>query len=81
MINKFFDVKPQLMELDKEVMECCRPYFEKIDSIAQGYGIPVLGKLPILPTLAQCVDTGNIEAFNGDWLDEGVETIIKATNK
>ena len=65
--------------------ECNKKHYiygeSKIDDIAKGYGIPVLGKLPILPTLAQCVDTGNIEAFNGDWLDEGVETIIKATNK
>lgn len=65
--------------------ECNKKHYifgeSKIDDIAKGYGIPVLGKLPILPTLAQCVDTGNIEAFNGDWLDEGVEMIIKATNK
>lgn len=65
--------------------ECNKKHYifgeSKIDDIAKGYNIPVLGKLPILPTLAQCVDTGNIEAFNGDWLDEGVETIIKATNK
>lgn len=65
--------------------ECNKKHYifgeSKIDDIAKGYDIPVLGKLPILPTLAQCVDTGNIEAFNGDWLDEGVETIIKATNK
>ena len=65
--------------------ECNKKHYifgeSKIDDIAKGYGIPVLGKLPILPTLAQCVDTGNIEAFNGDWLDEGVEMIIKATDK
>lgn len=51
----------------------------KIDEIAKGYEIPVLGKLPIEPKLARCVDSGNIEKFEGNWLDGGVETILEKT--
>lgn len=51
----------------------------KIDEIANGYSIPVLGKLPIEPKLAKCVDNGNIESFEGNWLDNGVEIILKKT--
>lgn len=51
----------------------------KVDEIAKGYGIPVLGKLPIEPKLAECVDNGSIEGFEGDWLNDGVEQIINST--
>ena len=51
----------------------------KIDEIAKGYSIPVLGKLPIEPKLAKCVDNGNIEHFEGNWLDNGVEIILEKT--
>ena len=42
MIEKFFDIKPQLTRMDKEVMEQCRPYFERIDEIAQHNQLKVL---------------------------------------
>ena len=42
MISKFFDVKPQLMDLDKEVMSRCKPYFERIDEISQYNQLKVL---------------------------------------
>lgn len=51
----------------------------KIDEIAKEYSIPVLGKLPIEPKLANCVDNGNIESFEGSWLDNGVEIILEKT--
>lgn len=51
----------------------------RVDEIAKGYGIPVLGKLPIEPRLAECVDNGSIEGFEGDWLNNGVEQIINST--
>ena len=51
----------------------------RVDEIAKGYGIPVLGKLPIEPKLAECVDNGSIEGFEGDWLNDGVEQIINST--
>ncbi|MEE0859605.1 MAG: Mrp/NBP35 family ATP-binding protein [Acutalibacteraceae bacterium] len=65
--------------------ECGKKHYifgeSKIDEIAKNYEIPVLGKLPIEPKLAQYVDNGNIEGFEGNWLDDGVEVIIKATTK
>lgn len=42
MIKEFFDVSPELLELDKEVMELCRPYFEKIDQTSQYNQLKVL---------------------------------------
>lgn len=51
----------------------------KIDEIAKNYEIPVLGKLPIEPKLAQYVDNGNIESFEGNWLNEGIEIILGKT--
>ena len=51
----------------------------KVDEIANQYGFPVLAKLPIEPKLAKLIDEGNIESFEGDWLNDGVESIINAT--
>ena len=42
MIDNFFDIKPQMMELDKEVMALCKPYFEKIDEISDYNQMKVL---------------------------------------
>ena len=42
MIENFFDIKPRLVRLDKEVMEECRPYFERIDSISDYNQMKVL---------------------------------------
>ncbi len=42
MIEKFFDVKSQLVQLDREVMDRCKPYFERIDEIAQYNQLKVL---------------------------------------
>lgn len=47
-----------------------------IDEVAQQYGIPVLAKLPVVPELAQQVDSGLIELFEGDWLDDCANKII-----
>ena len=33
MLEEFFDFSPRLLELDKQAMELCRPYFEKVDAI------------------------------------------------
>ena len=50
----------------------------KVDEIAKKYGFPVLAKLPIEPKLAELVDNGDIEGFNGNWLDNGVEILLDA---
>ncbi|MDE6677722.1 MAG: Mrp/NBP35 family ATP-binding protein [Ruminococcus sp.] len=46
-----------------------------LDEIAEQYGIPVLARLPICTDLAKLCDDGNIEAFNGEWLDCAVDKI------
>lgn len=46
-----------------------------IEQIATQYNIPVLGKLPIDPSLAKCADTGTMELFVGDWLEKGVDEL------
>lgn len=50
-----------------------------IDEIAAGYGVPVLGKLPVDPDLAKGADTGTIELFKGDWLEKGADIIEDKT--
>ncbi len=47
-----------------------------IDEIAKQHDIPVLAKLPVVPELAQQVDNGLIELFEGDWLDDCANNII-----
>ena len=48
----------------------------KTDEAAQRYNLPVLAKMPLDPTLAELVDAGEIENFQGHWLDGVVEKII-----
>lgn len=42
MIGKFFDIKPDMLRLDKEVMKLCKPYFEKVDEVASYNQMKVL---------------------------------------
>ncbi|MBR4073585.1 MAG: Mrp/NBP35 family ATP-binding protein [Clostridia bacterium] len=44
-------------------------------------GLPILGKMPISPALTQLVDAGEVEKFQGDWLEKAVEVIEKNCNK
>lgn len=41
-----------------------------IEEIAKEHNLEVLGKLPIDPKIAEAVDLGNIENFQGDWLNK-----------
>ena len=47
----------------------------KTEAAAAEYDLPVLAKMPIDPALASLVDAGNIESFEGSWLD-GVADIL-----
>jgi len=47
------------------------------DETAQRFGVPVLGKLPINPKLTAACDSGLIELFEGDWLDNALRDIMK----
>ena len=42
MIDQFFDITPEIMELDKQAMACCKEYFDKIDEIRQFNQLKVL---------------------------------------
>lgn len=47
------------------------PYGEsKVEETAERFGIPATAKLPIDSNLATACDRGEIEMFQGDWLDE-----------
>ena len=48
----------------------------KTEEAAARYGLPLLAKMPLDPTLAELVDAGEIENFQGHWLDGVVEKII-----
>ena len=39
-----------------------------IEEVAEHFGLPVLGQLPIDPKLASACDKGLLELFEGDWL-------------
>ncbi|MBQ0037120.1 MAG: Mrp/NBP35 family ATP-binding protein [Clostridiales bacterium] len=49
----------------------------KTEAAAAKYDLPVLAKMPIDPQLAKLVDEGNIESFEGDWLDGVLEKILE----
>ncbi len=51
----------------------------RVDEVAARFGVPVLAKLPIDPTLATLVDTGHVEAANTQLFDRVVEAILSAT--
>lgn len=49
----------------------------KLEETAAKYGIPAIARIPINPKLAAACDKGAIEMFEGDWLDELTESIIR----
>lgn len=46
-----------------------------VADVAKEYGIDVLGRLPIDPKLATACDNGEIEDFEGHWLDDAVKKL------
>ena len=48
-----------------------------VDDIAKKHNIQAVAKLPINPKLASACDKGEIEQFEGDWLDGMLKTILK----
>ena len=49
----------------------------KIEEIASGLGMPVLGKMPIDPSVAELCDEGDIEKLDHSYLDSAAEYIEK----
>ena len=48
----------------------------KTEAAAAAHGLKVLAKMPIDPALAELVDKGEIEFFQGDWLQGVMEAIL-----
>jgi len=46
-----------------------------IEEIAAEHHLPVLGKLPIDPTIVAACDEGEVERIQGDWLDAALNAI------
>ena len=42
MIGNFFDIDKELLAIDKEVMELCKPYFERVEEVQQYNQLKVL---------------------------------------
>ena len=49
-----------------------------IEEVAEHFGLPVLGQLPIDPKLASACDKGLLELFEGDWLEYAADIVEKA---
>ena len=55
-----------------------RPYGEsKIEALAKEENTAVLAQLPIDPALANLCDSGNIEAFEGEYMERCADILIK----
>jgi Mrp family chromosome partitioning ATPase/predicted Fe-Mo cluster-binding NifX family protein len=46
-----------------------------VEEIAEKYKLPILGRIPITPAIAEAVDAENIEGLNGPWLTEAVDAL------
>jgi Mrp family chromosome partitioning ATPase/predicted Fe-Mo cluster-binding NifX family protein len=46
-----------------------------IEEIAEKYDLPVLGKVPIDPSIASAIDSENVEGLQGDWLNGAAELL------
>ena len=47
-----------------------------IEEVAAEYGLPVLAKLPIEPTLASACDKGALETYECDWLQDVSDKLV-----
>ena len=48
----------------------------KTQAAADAHGLKLLAKMPIDPALAQLVDGGAIETFEGGWLDAVADKLV-----
>ncbi len=48
----------------------------RVEELAEKYNIPRVAKLPILPSLTELCDGGNMEQFEGEWLETILEGIL-----
>ena len=45
--------------------------------LCEGYGIPVLGRVPLDPNLASLCDKGIIELMENDYLDKAADAVAE----
>ena len=48
-----------------------------IARVAEGYGLKVLGHLPIDPALAKACDEGTVEDLPGEWLKDAADVVLE----
>lgn len=49
----------------------------KVSKTASQFGLELLARLPIDPSVTELVDQGKIEEFTNDWLNQAVDVLIK----
>lgn len=49
-----------------------------IDEVAAGYGLKVLGRLPIDPAISSACDRGDVESIDDKWLSDAVSAVENA---
>ena len=47
----------------------------KASAVAQEYGLPLLGRLPVEPAIAKACDSGKVEDLDGGWLAPAIDMI------
>ena len=52
----------------------------RLDATAAKHGITATAQMPIDPTLAKLCDAGNIESFEGDWLNGLLDSLLAYKN-
>ena len=62
-----------------ECPDCGRKLFvfgeSHLDEAAAKHGLTVLGRLPLIPDIAKLCDAGDIESFQGEWLNGAADAI------
>ncbi len=62
-----------------ECPDCGRKLFvfgeSRLDEAAAKHGLTVLGRLPLNPDIAKLCDAGDIESFQGEWLNGAADAI------
>ncbi len=49
-----------------------------VQEVADEYGLPVLGRIPMTPAIAAASDAGDVESLEGDWFTGALDAIEQA---
>lgn len=49
----------------------------KIEEISEEMGLPIFGRIPILPAMAQTADAGNFDTYDNTYLEPGIALLEK----